>query len=61
MVAELNVLSEWIPEQMLPGTIFVLSTGYAVSRPAARRVRSASECRVVTRTRLAPGTPFRSQ
>ncbi len=24
MVAELNVLSEWIPEQMIPGTIFVL-------------------------------------
>jgi hypothetical protein len=24
MVAELNVLSEWIPEQMLPGTVFVL-------------------------------------
>ena len=24
MVAELNVLNEWIPEQMQPGTIFVL-------------------------------------
>jgi len=24
MVAELNVLNEWIPEQMIPGTIFVL-------------------------------------
>ena len=24
MVAELEVLSEWIPEQMQPGTIFVL-------------------------------------
>ncbi|MEP6643931.1 MAG: hypothetical protein ABJA69_05510 [Acidobacteriaceae bacterium] len=24
MIAELDVLSEWIPEQMLPGTIFVL-------------------------------------
>ena len=24
MVAELNVLSEWIPEQMSPGTVFVL-------------------------------------
>lgn len=24
MVAELNVLSEWIPEQMQPGTLFVL-------------------------------------
>lgn len=24
MVAELNVLNEWIPEQMEPGTMFVL-------------------------------------
>jgi hypothetical protein len=24
MVAEINVLSEWIPEQMEPGTIFML-------------------------------------
>jgi len=24
MVAELNVLTEWIPEQMQPGTVFVL-------------------------------------
>jgi len=24
MVAELNLLSEWIPEQMGPGTLFVL-------------------------------------
>ena len=24
MVAELNVLNEWIPEQMSPGTLFVL-------------------------------------
>ena len=24
MVAELNVLNEWIPEQMHPGTLFVL-------------------------------------
>ena len=24
MVAELNVLSEWIPEQMHPGTVFLL-------------------------------------
>ena len=24
MVAELNVLTEWIPEQMGPGTLFVL-------------------------------------
>ena len=24
MVAEVNILSEWIPEQMQPGTVFVL-------------------------------------
>lgn len=24
MVGELDVLNEWIPEQMLPGTVFVL-------------------------------------
>jgi hypothetical protein len=24
MVGELNVLNEWIPEQMVPGTLFVL-------------------------------------
>ena len=24
MVGELDILSEWIPEQMLPGTVFVL-------------------------------------
>jgi hypothetical protein len=24
MIAELDILSEWIPEQMQPGTIFVL-------------------------------------
>ena len=24
MIAELDILSEWIPEQMSPGTIFVL-------------------------------------
>ncbi len=24
MVAELNVLNEWIPEQMQPGTLFIL-------------------------------------
>jgi hypothetical protein len=24
MVAELNIVTEWLPEQMEPGTIFVL-------------------------------------
>ena len=24
MIGELNIVSEWIPEQMVPGTVFVL-------------------------------------
>ena len=24
MIGELSILSEWIPEQMVPGTVFVL-------------------------------------
>jgi hypothetical protein len=31
MVAELNVLNEWIPEQMEPGTLFVLENAGAKS------------------------------
>jgi hypothetical protein len=31
MTAELDVLSEWIPEQMSPGTLFVLENSSAVS------------------------------
>jgi hypothetical protein len=30
MVAELEVLSEWIPEQMQPGTMFVLENAGSV-------------------------------
>ena len=30
MVGELSVLSEWIPEQMLPVTIFVLENAGSV-------------------------------
>ena len=30
MVGELNVLSEWIPEQMSPGTLFVLENAVEV-------------------------------
>jgi len=33
MVGELNVLSEWIPEQMSPGTIFVLENAGEVGEP----------------------------
>ncbi len=33
MVGELNVLSEWIPEQMHPGTLFVLENAGEVGEP----------------------------
>jgi len=33
MVAELNILSEWIPEQMGPGTLFVLENAGEVGQP----------------------------
>ncbi len=33
MVAELNILSEWIPEQMEPGTVFVLENAGEVGEP----------------------------
>ena len=33
MVGELNVLSEWIPEQMSPGTLFVLENAGEVGEP----------------------------
>lgn len=34
MVAELNVLSTWIPEQMSPGTLFVLENAGEVGETA---------------------------
>lgn len=33
MVGELNILSEWIPEQMEPGTVFVLENAGEVGEP----------------------------
>ncbi len=33
MVGELNVLSEWIPEQMGPGTLFVRENAGEVGEP----------------------------
>ena len=30
MVAELDILNEWIPEQMLPGTVFVLENAVRI-------------------------------
>lgn len=32
MVAELDLLSEWIPEQMLPGTVFVLENAGRIGK-----------------------------
>jgi len=32
MVAELNILTEWIPEQMQPGTVFVLENAGEVGK-----------------------------
>ena len=34
MVGELDILSEWIPEQMQPGTIFVLENAGQVGEKA---------------------------
>ena len=33
MVAELNILTEWIPEQMGPGTVFVLENAGEIGEP----------------------------
>jgi hypothetical protein len=33
MVAEINVLSAWVPEQMSPGTLFVLENAGEVGEP----------------------------
>lgn len=33
MVGEVNILSEWIPEQMGPGTLFVLENAGEVGQP----------------------------
>jgi len=33
MVAEINVLSAWLPEQMSPGTLFVLENAGEVGEP----------------------------
>ena len=33
MVAEINVLSAWVPEQMSPGTLFVLEHAGEVGEP----------------------------
>ncbi len=33
MIAEINFLNEWIPEQMGPGTIFVLENAGEIGEP----------------------------
>ncbi len=33
MVGELNILTEWIPEQMEPGTVFVLENAGEIGEP----------------------------
>lgn len=33
MVAEVNILNEWIPEQMSPGTMFVLENAGEMGQP----------------------------
>ncbi len=33
MVAELNIISEWIPEQMQPGSLFVLENAGEMGQP----------------------------
>ena len=33
MVAELHLLDEWIPEQMEPGTLFILENTSAIGHP----------------------------
>ncbi len=34
MIAEINFLNEWIPEQMNPGTVFVLENAGEIGEPA---------------------------
>ena len=58
MVGEINVLNEWIPEQMEPGTIFVLENAGEVGEPEDPyfAVLSCPECGVlglITRRQIA--------
>ena len=58
MVQEVNVLSEWIPEQMAPGTLFVLENAGEVgdSEDPYWAVLSCPECGtlgLITRRQLA--------
>ena len=58
MVQEVNILNEWIPEQMGPGTLFVLETAGAVgdSDDPYWAVLSCPECAtlgLITRRQVA--------
>ena len=45
MVGELNILTEWIPEQMHPGTVFVLENAGHVGK---KRIPTGPCCPVLT-------------
>ena len=45
MIGELSVLSEWIPEQMEPGTIFVLENAGDVGE---KKIPIGPSCRAQT-------------
>ncbi len=62
MVAEVNVLTEWIPEQMRPGTLFVLENAGEVGEKEDPywAVLSCPECGtlgLVTRKQVAGVVP----
>ena len=62
MVAELNVLTEWIPEQMQPGTVFVLENAGEVGKNEDPywAVLACPECGtlgLITRRQMAGITP----
>src|SRR6185312_1590157 len=62
MVAELNILTEWIPEQMQPGTVFVLENAGEVGKNEDPywAVLACPECGtlgLITRRQMAGITP----
>ena len=62
MVAEVNVLTEWIPEQMGPGTLFILENAGEVGEKSDPywAVLSCPECAtlgLITRKQIAGVLP----
>ena len=62
MVAELNILTEWIPEQMQPGTVFVLENAGELGKNEDPywAVLACPECGtlgLITRRQMAGITP----